>query len=124
MALIDISNQYRYTGRGPFDAKALVKTYSDLLKPETWSVTNTLGNSIVTAYNGLITAVYLDKEDTSKNGIYFLYDPEVTSPLKAPDVTLEANWHHLGQVEDIVALAQQIENIKVDLAKASDYGEI
>lgn len=117
MALIDISNQYRYTGRGPFDAKALVKTYSELLNPDTWTVTNASGKSIIAAYNGMLTAVWLNKDDTSKNGIYFLHDAEVTSPLKTPDVTKEANWHRLGNIEDLTGLADQIESIKADLAE-------
>ena len=124
MALIDISNQYRYTGRGPFDAKALVKTYADLLNPDTWSTTNALGNSIITAYNGLVTAVCLNKEDVSKNGVYFLYDPEVTSPLKTPNVSLESNWHRLGDIKDITMIAQRLEDVRLDLEKVSDYGEI
>jgi hypothetical protein len=32
---LEISNQYLYTGRGPFDAKSLVKTYAELLLEET-----------------------------------------------------------------------------------------
>jgi hypothetical protein len=117
MALIDISNQYRYTGRGPFDAKALVKTYAELISTATWTTKNASGADVITAYNGMLTAVWLNKEDTSKNGIYFLHDAEVTSPLKTPDVTKEANWHRLGNIEDLTGLAEQIESIKADLAE-------
>lgn len=95
MALINISNQYRYTGRGPFDAKALVRTFADLLNTETWKIVNASGNKISSAYNGMIVAVWSNTEDTTKNGIYFLYDPSVTSILKSPDVTKETNWHRL-----------------------------
>jgi hypothetical protein len=115
MALIDISNQYRYSGRGPFDAKSLVKTYADLLDTETWTTVSASGASVVSAYNGLITAVWLNKDDISKNGIYFLYDPEVTSPLKTPNVTLASNWHKLCNLSDIQELSTQIEIVKSEL---------
>ena len=65
---LEISNQYLYTGRGPFDTKSLVKTYAQLLSQQTWHSTA----DKVTAYNGMIVAVWLNKEDTTKNGIYFL----------------------------------------------------
>jgi hypothetical protein len=120
MALIDISNQYRYTGRGPFDAKALVKTYAELLLTETWTVINASGAAVSSAYNGMLTAVWLNKEDTSKNGIYFLFDPEVTSPLKTPDVTVESNWHKLCEVEALNELTEQLRTIN---AKLSEFSE-
>lgn len=107
MAILVNSNQYKHTGKGPLDAKLLVKTYADLLLTDTWTVENK-----VAAYNGMITAVWLNKEDTSKNGIYFLHDPAVTSTLKTPDVTNEANWHKLGGLADLQALAEQIDGIK------------
>ena len=103
MAVIKISNQYKYGGRGPFDAKALVKTYDNLLSESTWTVDGEL-----TAYNGMITAVWLNKDDTSKNGIYFLYDPSVTTALKKPDVTNEDNWHKFAEVSDLTAMAEQL----------------
>ena len=90
MAILLDSNQYKHTGRGPLDAKALVKTYAELLSEDTWKIDNK-----IVAYNGLVTAVWLNKEDTSKNGLYFLFDPAVTSALKDPDVTNSANWHKL-----------------------------
>lgn len=96
MAIINTSTQYSFTGRGPLDAKALVKTYAELLSPATWD----LENGARTAYNGMITAVWLNTEDPSKNGIYFLHDEKVTSARKAPDVTLESNWHKIGGLGD------------------------
>lgn len=88
---INISTQYKYTGKGPVDAKQLVKTYNDLINKNTWTV-----NSNNIAYNGMIVAVWLDKDDATKNGIYYLYDPECTSTLKNPDVTNSNNWHQLS----------------------------
>ena len=120
MALIDISNQYRYSGRGPFDAKALVRTYAELLDIETWTTVSNSGTSVVSAYNGLITAVWLNKDDTSKNGIYFLFDPEVTSPLKTPNVTLASNWHKLCEIDAIVELTEQLKIINAKLTELSN----
>lgn len=99
MAIITNSNQYRYTGKGPLDSKALIKTYAELLKEETWYASAT--NTASCAYNGMIVAVWLNKEDTSKNGIYFLFDPAVTSALGKPVVTKEENWHKLAELSDL-----------------------
>lgn len=103
-------DQYRYSGKGPLDAKALVKTYADLLSESTWEVEGT-----ASAYNGLITAVWLNKTDPSKNGIYFLYDETVTSGLKKPDVTKEANWHKLAEISDLVDFTARLSAIEADL---------
>lgn len=110
MAVLPISDQYIYSGRGPFDTKALVKTYADLLDLNTWTV----GDSSV-AYNGMITAVWLNKEDTSKNGIYFLYDTAVTTALKKPDVTNEANWHRFAELSDITDMSTRLSTIESEL---------
>lgn len=96
---LEISNQYLYTGRGPFDTKSLVKTYAELLSEETWHS----AADKVTAYNGMIVAVWLNKEDVTKNGIYFLHDSSITNTFKAPDVTKEENWHKLAEVSDLTA---------------------
>lgn len=95
MAIFTFSDQYKYTGRGPLDAKSLVKTYTELTSVNTW----TYEDQII-AYNGMIVAVWLNKTDTSKNGVYFLYDPKVTSALGKPDVTNETNWHKLAEVSE------------------------
>jgi hypothetical protein len=110
MAVLPISSQYKYKGRGPFDAKALVKTYADLLSVDTWTVDN-----ILVAYNGMITAVWLNKEDTSKNGIYFLFDVAVTTALKKPDVTNEANWHKLMELSDISEISSRLSSMESEL---------
>ena len=96
MAVFKISDQYKYTGRGPLDAKSLVKTYAELVSSTTWTVDDQL-----IAYNGMIVAVWLNKADVSKNGIYFLHDPAITTALGKPDVTNDANWHKLAELSDI-----------------------
>lgn len=104
MAMIK-RDQLQYSGRGPLDSKALVKEYAMLLDASTW--TTTVDNTeMFTAYNGMIVAVWLNKTDTSKNGLYFLYDPQVTSPVKKPDVTNEANWHRIDNQSGSVDLSQ------------------
>lgn len=103
---IHSANQYTYTGRAPLDSKSLVKTYAELISKDTWQVKNSSGKDVVIAYNGMIAAVWLDKDEnknlTNKNGIYFLFDSKVTGTLSAPDVTNEANWHKLAEVSDLI----------------------
>ena len=125
MAITNIKNQYKFAGKGPVDAKALIKTYAELLKVETWQVTNEAGTKVNTAYNGMITAVWLNKDDTSKNGIYFLHDTSVTSAFGTPDVTLEANWHKLGGLNDLPGLAEQVAAVQSELeAVKADVNEL
>lgn len=119
MAIIK-KEQHIYAGKGPLDAKSLIRTYAELTKVDTWNVTisNVVDDEIVTntvfaAYNGMIVAVWLNKTDTSKNGLYFLFDPQVTSALQKPDVTKEANWHRLdnaGDISDIKSRLTALEN--------------
>lgn len=99
-------DQQLYVGRGPLDAKSLIKTYAELLNVNTWTKEDTL-----IAYNGMIVAVWLNKDDTTKNGIYFLFDPLVTTALKKPDVTIEANWHKLAELSDTQAFEERLNSI-------------
>lgn len=115
MATIIDNNQYKYASRGPLDAKALVKTYAELLDPNTWTI-----DGILTAYNGMITAVWLNKEDTSKNGVYCLFDSAVTSAVKAPDVTNEVNWRKLCSISEISGITEQISSIQEELTQLKD----
>ena len=103
MAISQIELQYRYSGKGPVDAKSLVKTYSALLSQETWL--NDAGK--LSAYNGMVVTVWLD-DDHAKNGVYRLHDASVTSILKTPDVTQESNWHKLAELSEIVDLRSLI----------------
>jgi hypothetical protein len=84
------ADKLRFKGRGPLDAKSLVPKYADLLEDTTWKVDGTL-----VAYNGMIVSVGLDTAEN--NGVYYLHDSTVTSPLGTPDVTNPANWHKLGE---------------------------
>jgi hypothetical protein len=123
MSAILNSNQYRYTGRGPLDDKALVKTFADLTSEATWKIAS--GNkSVMTAYNGMVTAVWLDKEDPTKNGIYFLFDPNVTSVLKVPDVTNEANWHKLAELSELSSITDKISTIETALSNTAARLEV
>ena len=90
----DISTQYIYSGKGPFDAKALVKTHSALLEDTTWTI-QVDGNDVFVAYNGMIVSVWGDTAEN--NGVYYLQDSAVTTTLGKPDVTNSANWHKLGE---------------------------
>jgi hypothetical protein len=120
MAINSSENQYSYKGRGPLDAKSLVKTYADLLLPATWVV-----DGVDSAYNGMITAVWLNNTDTSKNGVYFLHDSAVTTARGKPDVTNEANWHKLGGINDLPGLTDQIAKIQEELeAVKNDVDEL
>lgn len=115
MAIIFDVNQYKYSKKGPLDAKALVKKYADLVNPDTWLI-----NGSIAAYNGMVTAVYLNTTDTTKNGVYFLYDPTVTNAVKAPDVTVEANWHKLSSADDLTELTNKVNAINATVAQMAD----
>lgn len=104
MALQKKADQLLYKGRGPLDAKSLVKTYADLTKTSTWTYDDTL-----VVYNGMIVAVYLDTVSTN-NGIYYLFDPAVTKALHKPDVANEANWHKLADADGLVAKLTAIDD--------------
>ncbi len=114
MLIVD-SNQYKYSGRGPLDAKALVKTYIELLKPETWLVEMD-GVTKSCVYNGMITAVWGDS-DNSKNGVYFLHDSNIKTAgaQKNLNVELESNWHRLGDIDALNGLSEQIAIIQKEL---------
>ena len=115
MAVIVKSDQQTYAGRGPLDSNSLVKTYAELLDESTWTKTVN-GASTLVAYNYMLVAVWLNKEDTSKNGFYYLFDPNVTSALKKPDVTNPDNWHRLDQSNSIDVSAQ-IEALRQEIAE-------
>ena len=115
MAISQLELQYRYSGKGPVDAKSLVKTYRSLLLPDTWY--NDGGK--VTAYNGMIVAVWLDP-DAAKNGLYLLHDPAVTSILKTPDITSTANWHKLADMSELSAFTAKLSELESDLKSIED----
>jgi len=57
----------------------------------------------------MLTAVWLNNTDPTKNGIYFLYDPAVTGIFGVPDVTNEANWHKLVDANGLAATLAEID---------------
>ena len=109
MAIINKSDQLRYIGRGPLDSKALVDTYANLTSVDYWTE-----NTVLVAYNYMITAVWKDP-DPSKNGLYYLFDPQATSVLKKPGVANEANWHRLGATESINNITSKLQEIETAL---------
>jgi hypothetical protein len=115
MAILIKNDQQLYVGKGPVDAKALVKTYAELFSAKTWTKSN-----VLVAYNGMIVAVWLNKADTSKNGIYFLFDPTVTSAVGKPDYTNEANWHRIASVSDLAALTTRLNSIEKSLTELEE----
>ena len=118
-AIIETGSQFVYTGKGPLDSKALVKTFAELIDRNTWIV-----NGASTAYNGMIVSVWLNKEDSTKNGIYYLFDPACTTTIKNPDVTNEENWIKLGGVEDTSELVGQLKNIQNQLESLSSRVDV
>jgi hypothetical protein len=86
------NTNYEVSVKKPLDARSIVKTYADLTDRNNWI--NEAGNPIV--YNGMLVAVWLNSEDPSKNGVYFLQDASVTKATQTPDVTKEENWHKLS----------------------------
>lgn len=115
MALVKDTNQYTYSGKGPLDTKSLVKTYSELIDINTWTKDDTF-----VAYNGMIVAVWLNKDDTSKNGVYFLFDPAITNVRTNPDVTNESNWHRLDKNTDINSEIERITAIEEDIVEVRE----
>lgn len=108
MNIFPIDDQYLTKGMGPLDAKALVKTYAELTQETTW-----VHDSVLTAYNGMLVAVWLNKKDTTKNGIYLLHDPNITGTLnidKKLDYKNEANWHKIATLDEVNKLISQLES--------------
>lgn len=106
------TSNYEVQVRKPLDARALVPTYNDLLIKDNWVKT---GTTQVIAYNGMVVSV-ADTTDTSKNGIYFLFDPNCTTALKSPDVTNESNWFKIGENSDISDYSERLAAIELQLS--------
>lgn len=120
MAVMVKKDQLLYSGKGPLDPKSLVKTYSELLDVNTWTKTIDDVDTFI-AYNGMIVAVWLNKDDTSKNGLYYLFDPTVTSTLKRPDVTNESYWHLLVTNTEVLDLITRLSSVETELVEIADY---
>lgn len=116
------TDQLRFNGQGPLDSKAIVKTYSELLNPKTWTVNGTL-----IAYNGMITAVWLDKTvdergNFFRNGIYYFFDPAVTSITNRKDANVAdaKNWHKLGNIDTLPEIEAQLKTLQEELEAVKD----
>lgn len=105
---------YEVTIKKPLDARSLVKTYEDLLLESNWTKD---GKSI--AYNGMLVAV-ANTSDTSKNGLYFLFDINCTTSLKSPNVALESNWLKIGETSEVSDLLERITKIDSELSDIND----
>lgn len=102
---------YEVNIRKPLDARTVVREYADLLLLSNWQ--STTGKGIT--YNGLIVAV-VNTTDTTRNGLYMLFDPACTSALKTPDVTKAEHWIKIGETADISNFAERLANLETDLA--------
>jgi hypothetical protein len=105
------NTNYEVTAKKPLDARSLVKTYEDLLLESNWL--DSSNKSI--AYNGMLVAV-ANTDDTSKNGLYFLFDVNCTSFLKSPDVTKEENWTKIGETSEINNFIDRLSDIESALS--------
>ena len=104
------NTNYEVTIKKPLDARSLVKSYADLTLESNWL--NSSGKSV--AYNGMLVAV-ANTSDTSKNGLYFLFDINCTSSLKSPNVTLESNWIKIGETSEVGDFAERLSKIDAEL---------
>lgn len=111
--MANISTQYLYTGKGPFDAKQSVQTLQKLLDP------NSYGNY---PYNGMVVGVGLDS-DQNNNGIYYLYDSSVKNARGTPDVTIRDNWHKLTDSNEVQLTIQTFKD-EVDTTLTAVSNEI
>ena len=110
-----LDTNYDLSIRKPLDARSLVPAYESLTLKSNWL--NDAGKII--AYNGMIVAV-ANTDDASKNGLYFLFDPDCTSKLKSPDVENVANWIKVGETSDIGDFTTRLTKIETELDSIKD----
>lgn len=106
----NMSSNYEVSIKKPLDARSLVPSYEALTIKSNW-VSST--NKPI-AYNGMLVAV-ANTSDTSKNGLYFLFDPNCTTNLKSPDVENAANWIKIGEISEIEDFATRVAAIESEL---------
>ena len=107
---IPFSSNYEASISKPMDARMLVPSYDDLLDNTNWLTSK----NTPCCFNGMLVAV-ANTTDTSKNGLYMLFDKENT---RRPDVSIDANWIKIGETSDIsdfVARIQTIESSITDI---------
>ena len=110
-----LDTNYDLSIRKPLDARSLVPAYESLTLKSNWL--NDAGKVI--AYNGMIVAV-ANTDDASKNGLYFLFDPDCTSKLKSPDVENVTNWIKVGETSDIGDFTTRLTTIETELDSIKD----
>ena len=112
------NTNYEVQIRKPYDARMLVPSYEDLLDKTNWLKQGTT-NQII-AYNGMIVSVS-NTTDTSKNGLYRLFDPDCTTALKSPNVENAENWIKISDEATAYiqaeTLSRQAQNIAIDQSK-------
>lgn len=117
-----LKQTYNVTDYHPLDTRMLVPYYEDLTTESNWMFS---GESI--AYNGMIVAV---GNDTTKNGVYYLFDINNPTEDDIPDVALESNWHKLCELSQLQKVSDQISNLtqtigsiseRVDALEAQDH---
>ena len=110
-----LSATYNVKDYRPLDTRMLVPAYSDLTLSTNWSID---GYGSI-AYNGMIVAVGSNTADTSKNGIYYLFDASNPKAGDEPDVTVEANWHKVAELNEIDSIKERILSLETNYATVS-----
>lgn len=96
-----VSANYEPRVGAPFDARTLVNNKTSLIDLATWLQTD----GGIYLYDGLIVSVAKD-ENSNNNGLYFLND--------AASFNKENSWSKLALDSQIIALQDQINNIKTN----------
>jgi hypothetical protein len=72
----------------------------------------------------MIVAVWRNTADTTKNGIYFLHDPNVVKTTVDPDYTKTENWHRLdksdnGDISEVISRLTALEESFEDFTEST-----
>lgn len=108
---IPFSSNYEASISKPMDARMLVPSYNDLLDNSNWLTSK----NTPCCFNGMLVAV-ANTSDTSKNGLYMLFDKDNT---RKPNVTIETNWIKIGETSDISDLVSRIQTIETRITEVS-----
>lgn len=114
-----LSATYNVKDYRPLDTRMLVPAYSDLTLSTNWSID---GYGSI-AYNGMIVAVGSNTADTTKNGIYYLFDASNPKAGDEPDVTVEGNWHKVAELNEIDRVKERITQVETNYATISSVDE-
>lgn len=97
-----IGQTYDPTYYAPLDTRQLVYTYSELFIESNWIPAGKTSMNDSNVYNGMIVSVGSDP-DTTKNGLYRLFDPDNPGKDDIPDVTKDLSWHKLVEFSELTA---------------------